>query len=438
MTRPISEVSLARSSAPAPPPPPPPPPGQATRRTVFRVPTFDYVEDVQTYRPGGHHPVNLGDVIGRRYRVVHKLGYGGFALVWLALDLHHGQNVALKILRSDAPEHETKVLKYLRDAAPRIPITHLHETFTIRGPNGFHQCLVLDLAGPSLHYMAVYYTDQRPALSFLKVAARRLAEGLAGLHAAGVCHGGKHSLKLRRNSTYKDLDLTNTNVVFEIENIRNWTEEELRRHLGPPKTEPLLFLDGSPAPAFAPAHIVDTLDYSNLDMAKLSPKLLMTDFGEAFFINDPPKALGTPVAFSAPELLFGYPPSCVADLWALGCLLFEIHTFGILLPVFFGTSGEALGMSIETIGALPEAWRGLYHNQDIDLEDKPGKKHRWFDDTIERTRLLDSQIREELPSLSQPQQAALVQLLKSLLVFEPSQRLPAREVGRHPWFTAEP
>lgn len=49
---------------------------------------------------------------------------------------------------------------------------------------------MLDLGGPSLGHVAMYC--KRPSLLFLKAAARKLAEGLTALHAAGVCHGGKY------------------------------------------------------------------------------------------------------------------------------------------------------------------------------------------------------------------------------------------------------
>jgi serine/threonine-protein kinase SRPK3 len=153
------------------------------------MPVFDHVEDVNMYRPGGHHPVNLGDVVGHKFKIIHKLGNGGFALVWLARDLHQHGYIALKILRADAPDREIKVLKHLKNAAKNVRITNLHETFTIHGPNGVHQCLVLDPGGPSLKHLTVYC--KRPPLPFLKAAARKLANGLAALHSAGVCHGGK-------------------------------------------------------------------------------------------------------------------------------------------------------------------------------------------------------------------------------------------------------
>ncbi|KEZ40231.1 hypothetical protein SAPIO_CDS9292 [Scedosporium apiospermum] len=47
------------------------------------------IEHIYDYEPGGHHPVRLGDTFGDagRYRVIHKLGSGGFATVWLCQDM---------------------------------------------------------------------------------------------------------------------------------------------------------------------------------------------------------------------------------------------------------------------------------------------------------------------------------------------------------------
>jgi len=44
-------------------------------------------ERMSRYRPDGFHPVKLGDTFkSGRYKVYHKLGYGGFSTVWLAID----------------------------------------------------------------------------------------------------------------------------------------------------------------------------------------------------------------------------------------------------------------------------------------------------------------------------------------------------------------
>lgn len=46
------------------------------------------VEDLDRYRPGGYHPLQVGDELDNAcYRVVDKLGYGGYSTIWLARDL---------------------------------------------------------------------------------------------------------------------------------------------------------------------------------------------------------------------------------------------------------------------------------------------------------------------------------------------------------------
>jgi serine/threonine protein kinase len=43
-------------------------------------------EWIENYKPGGFHPVEFGDVFKGQYKVIRKLGYGGFSTVWLAYD----------------------------------------------------------------------------------------------------------------------------------------------------------------------------------------------------------------------------------------------------------------------------------------------------------------------------------------------------------------
>lgn len=44
-------------------------------------------EPLSSYRPGGYHPVCLGDFFNNgRYQVYHKIGWGGFSTVWLTKD----------------------------------------------------------------------------------------------------------------------------------------------------------------------------------------------------------------------------------------------------------------------------------------------------------------------------------------------------------------
>lgn len=45
-------------------------------------------EAIARYRPGGYHPVRIGDIFNNgKYKIVSKLGYGVYSTVWLARNL---------------------------------------------------------------------------------------------------------------------------------------------------------------------------------------------------------------------------------------------------------------------------------------------------------------------------------------------------------------
>lgn len=73
----------------------------------FHFDSMDTTEEQERYCPGGFHPVAIGDMLDpdarlalpeRRYRILHKLGFGSYATVWLARDIrsrwvsHHAEN----------------------------------------------------------------------------------------------------------------------------------------------------------------------------------------------------------------------------------------------------------------------------------------------------------------------------------------------------------
>lgn len=47
-------------------------------------------EGSDVYRPGGFHPVYIGDVYNTRYKVLNKIGYGTYSTVWIVEDLQGG------------------------------------------------------------------------------------------------------------------------------------------------------------------------------------------------------------------------------------------------------------------------------------------------------------------------------------------------------------
>jgi len=58
----------------------------------------DPTEWLEAYRPGGLHPIHLGDTLCQeRYKIIRKLGYGSFSTVWLAHDRRYVEDVLIDL-----------------------------------------------------------------------------------------------------------------------------------------------------------------------------------------------------------------------------------------------------------------------------------------------------------------------------------------------------
>ena len=170
-------------------------------------------EPLYRYRRGGYHPVCLGDVLnGGRYKILHKLGWGGYSTVWAARDqrfsvaLPHGdcetdkraregRYVAIKISVSE-PEggnRELEVLRAIRSGLPDSPhLMQMLDHFECKGPNGSHDCLVLEMLGPSVSdLLERRFCGMRLPGQLAKSVARQALLGLDLLHQHSIAHGGE-------------------------------------------------------------------------------------------------------------------------------------------------------------------------------------------------------------------------------------------------------
>jgi serine/threonine-protein kinase len=70
-------------------------------------------------------PVALVDALADRYRIDRQLGAGGMATVYLAHDLRHGRDVAIKVLRPELAETLGRE-RFLREIRLAAQLNHPH------------------------------------------------------------------------------------------------------------------------------------------------------------------------------------------------------------------------------------------------------------------------------------------------------------------------
>lgn len=159
------------------------------------------VEDIERYRPGGYHPLQIGDKLNNgRYQVVDKLGYGGYSTTWLARDLRNATYVALKVATADSSEgmHDGSLLQSLATSSSRYglgvlgagTVPALLDEFWVAGPNGRHRCIATKPAQMSLldAKEASVFGLFQPGIARSIIA--QLICGVAFLHSRDIVHGG--------------------------------------------------------------------------------------------------------------------------------------------------------------------------------------------------------------------------------------------------------
>ncbi|KAL2845915.1 kinase-like domain-containing protein [Aspergillus pseudoustus] len=414
------------------------------------------LENPVFYQPGGHHPVHLGDLLGdnTQYRVLHKLGTGGFGNVWLCrvIGPDPQEYVAVKVVTASSPDDDST--RYDNEAQNVRRLLELAETekepelkrlcllptdqFVIEGPNGSHQCLIYPVAGPPVGQM--FLKAENPT-KILRGLVRQAAEAMAVLHRHGICHG----------------DFRPSNILLRLDGVNGLDEPEILEQFGHPSVTELFLVDGFPQPgASAPDYLVIPAQNEENTLAS-GEQLCVIDFGEAFEATSPPPGgVGIPLPYCAPEIILESGKCGFAsDIWALAATMFEIR-FGMrLFELFDNDPDDYLVCLVDMFGAMPEPWwsttwrnRRSAYTDELDPEDgRPvlvheecaGNRktllglmpsevmHFFYNDT-------DPNITVEV---SEREMVLFEDLLKGMMRWRPEDRLSAEEVLKHPWFRIE-
>jgi serine/threonine protein kinase/dienelactone hydrolase len=140
--------------------------------------------DRESPLPGGTGP---GTVIAKRYRVKNKIAEGGMATVFLAEDLKHGRDVAVKVLH-ESLAHTIGIQRFLREieVISRLQHPHLLTLIDSGATGGLPYYVMPFIEAQSLRETIAEHG--RLSLDQSLRVACEVADGLSYAHQHGVVH----------------------------------------------------------------------------------------------------------------------------------------------------------------------------------------------------------------------------------------------------------
>ncbi|KAH9873391.1 hypothetical protein J1614_005789, partial [Plenodomus biglobosus] len=330
-------------------------------------------EPLHRYKDGGYHPIHLGEILHEgRYKILHKLGWGGYSTVWAARDQRSkALTVATNVLSSRSWGQAWRIISILilvaRGSQQRQPVSSRSK--------------------------------------FYKAYAVCMNMGLL-----------------------TEVDLHIRNLAFTIPSMNEMSEETFIKKLGVPQLGPVKRGDqADPGPGL-PQYIVRPTHYP-LSRSLPSYLIKIVDYGQSFLDNDAPQLFHTPLYLRAPEIIFQDKVDYRMDLWSMGCMLFELFVGQPPFDSIMTTPAILAGQMLETTGeAMPHRWQKAWHAMEsASLGEMSGQRIQdWLEEVY-----FDGDRREDL---SRADVVRLGRIISSMLRLEPSARLSAREVLQDPWF----
>ncbi|KAL9576977.1 MAG: hypothetical protein Q9212_006673 [Teloschistes hypoglaucus] len=402
------------------------------------LPPYQPLEDVQNlnyYTDGGFHPVHLEDEFcNGRYRVVHKLGYGGYSVVWLAKDQHTNRYVALKILRAAASSssNESRILHILEEHQSQQQkcqggqyVAKLLDEFDIEGVNGQHKCLVSELAGYSIAESKNISCVWLFPVEVARAISAKVILGVHFLHSNGIVHG----------------DLHKANIMLKIPNVDDFTVDQLYERFGSPPKWPVVRRDGESLDGTVPSYAVPHMITSKACEDVTESEVIITDFGEAYVLGTKSReTLNTPGHLCPPEMLLrtgsmGMP----ADIWALACTLFEIMGTSVLFETWCLNNDEVIAEIISCLGKPPDSiWKVWENRGDFFTEDGEWALSEEHEENLDGVFLpLEKRIagrwKRDDVSLDDEELDAFAQMLRGMLAYEQAERSTIEDVVGSEW-----
>ncbi|KAI8970726.1 kinase-like protein [Trametes punicea] len=374
----------------------------------------------------GYLPVTIGDVLGSRYKVLRKLGWGVYSTVWIAEDQRETQRPtysALKVMTrvaTDAQDRlkELELMQYMRTTSPSHPgyshVIQLLDHFYQQGPHGRHLCLVLEPLLQDLRSLSLRFTDHIFPSYFVRLLARQAVLALQYLHEE--CDIVHTDVKASNFMMVPPGDAT----AFLAMTIPRLNAAETSARTGPDGTvmprarsRPIPY----PLPDLYDLHSFDIWSGARVKIGDVGVACRADKITEHFteLIQTPP--------LRAPEVAIGAGWGKPADVWSLGCTLYELY----MGQTIFGKNicdMEVPAMHTMMLGDYPP-----------ELIERGKARNEFFNSNGKLKRPPDRRIPfdQAVRGRDTPDAALFADFLRLTFALDPDKRATCRDLLNHPW-----
>ena len=233
------------------------------------------------------------------------------------------------------------------------------------------------------------------------------------------------------------------------DNIKHLNPSELYKLYDEPEAIPITRLDGAPLCEGVPPQAVIPiwLGKESEEVKIGEAKILLVDFGESYLPSaEVRRYSNSPLSYRPPEghfPNFSEPFSFAADIWSLGCLIWEVLGQRPLFESWFATEDQVLDDQVDLLGKLPPQWwlqwkaRSQYWVEDSDgikLAPTRAADHRRWDWESRLEFCVQKGRREKsMELISNDEKKDFLAMMKLMMVFEPGQRATAEDILQSGW-----
>ena len=217
--------------------------------------------------------------------------------------------------------------------------------------------------------------------------------------------------------------------------------EELYEKYGSPALEPVIRFDGQPLDSSVPSSVVPPiwLGKASEEFSLPESRVLLSDFGEAYQPSTERRySSHAPVSFMPPEARFEPERglSFSADIWTLACSIWIILGQRPIFEDILATPDDIVAEQVDARGKLPlrwwEKWAARHEYFEESGNPNQCRQVRSWEDRFAKHIQLPRQ-QAGISSFDVEQKAAVMDMLQSMLAFEPEKRPIAQDILKCEW-----